>query len=92
MATSVGEVGEFTEQMVGKTLVTKQTGSTGRKVNSVLISERVFLRKEMYLSLVLDRSINKLVFLINSRGGVNIEEQGKEMSRVEVGFNGVNDE
>jgi len=45
----------------------------------------------MYLSLVLDRSINKLVFLINSRGGVNIEEQGKEMSRVEVGFDGVDD-
>lgn len=61
--------------MIGNTLITKQTGLRGRNVNSVLVVERTFLRKELYLAITLDRKQGGIVIICNERGGVNIEQQ-----------------
>ncbi|KAL4446425.1 hypothetical protein ABPG74_001166 [Tetrahymena malaccensis] len=73
-AHSPEEVGKIAEKMIGKTLITKQTGSRGRNVASVMITERIFLRKEMYFSITLDRTRGGLCIICNEKGGVNIEE------------------
>ncbi|KAL4464676.1 hypothetical protein ABPG74_011237 [Tetrahymena malaccensis] len=74
-ATSPQEVKDIAEKMLGKTLITKQTGLRGRSVNSVLVVERTFLRKELYLAITLDRKQGGIVIICNERGGVNIEQQ-----------------
>ncbi len=55
MARTPEEVQEMTEQMCGKTLVTKQTGATGLPCNCVYVVEKIEIEKEFYLSLTLDR-------------------------------------
>jgi succinyl-CoA synthetase beta subunit len=60
--------------MLGKTLVTPQTGVNGRKVNEVFLVEKAFLRRELYVSFVLDRSSGEIAIVTSSKGGMNIEE------------------
>src|SRR5210317_1825283 len=65
---------EFASQWLGKRLVTYQTDSNGQLVNSILIEECTDIAKELYLSAVVDRGTQKIVFIGSSEGGVNIEE------------------
>jgi len=65
---------EFANQWLGKRLVTYQTDSNGQLVNSILIEECTDIAKELYLSAVVDRGTQKIVFIGSSEGGVNIEE------------------
>ena len=65
---------EFANQWLGKRLVTYQTDSNGQLVNSILIEECTDIAKELYLSAVVDRGTQRIVFLGSSEGGVNIEE------------------
>jgi succinyl-CoA synthetase beta subunit len=79
LARSVEEAAEFTRQMLGRTLVTLQTGPTGKKVNRVLIAQDMYYdgpseRKEFYLSILLDRSKGMNVIMYSTEGGMNIEE------------------
>lgn len=60
--------------MLGKTLITKQTGSHGKPCNTVYVVERVYMRKENYISILLDRSSNGPVIIASSKGGMSIEE------------------
>lgn len=60
--------------MIGKTLVTPQTGSIGKKCNDVFLVEKIFLRKELYLSFLLDRTSGSMAIIASPRGGMNIEE------------------
>jgi succinyl-CoA synthetase beta subunit len=60
--------------MLGQTLVTPQTGSSGRRVNDVFLVEKAFLRKELYLSFLLDRSNGSIALVTSPKGGMNIEE------------------
>jgi len=60
--------------MVGMTLVTRQTGPGGRKVNTVFIAKPVDIARELYLSLLVDRASGRVIFLASSEGGVEIEE------------------
>lgn len=77
MATRASEVLEYAEKMIGKTLVTPQTGSIGKKCNDVFLVEKIFLRKELYLSFLLDRSSGSIAVVASPRGGMNIEEVEK---------------
>jgi succinyl-CoA synthetase beta subunit len=54
--------------------VTPQTGQAGRKVNEVFLVEKAFLRKELYISFLLDRSSGSIALVTSSKGGMNIEE------------------
>jgi succinyl-CoA synthetase beta subunit len=61
-------------QMLGMTLVTRQTGAAGRVVHRVLIEEGVQIARELYLSLVLDRAAGKPLMMASAAGGMDIEE------------------
>ncbi len=61
-------------QILGMTLVTHQTGPEGRLVRRVLVEETLPIAKELYLGIVLDRALAKVVFMASSEGGMDIEE------------------
>tara|TARA_B100000029_G_scaffold459879_1_gene490386 strand:- start:1634 stop:2794 length:1161 start_codon:yes stop_codon:yes gene_type:complete len=63
-----------TEKMFKKTLVTKQTGSTGKKVNRIYIEEGCDVIKEFYLSCLVDRTSSKIAFISSAAGGMDIEK------------------
>ena len=65
---------EFANHWLGKRLITYQTDSNGQLVNSILVEECTDIAKELYLSAVVDRASQKIVFIGSSEGGVNIEE------------------
>ncbi len=67
------EAERLTAGMLGKTLVTPQTGPEGRVVRRVLIEEGVEVEREFYLGLVVDRARARPVFMASSEGGVEIE-------------------
>ncbi|XP_076173660.1 succinate--CoA ligase [ADP-forming] subunit beta, mitochondrial-like isoform X2 [Ptiloglossa arizonensis] len=60
--------------MIGKLLITKQTGLAGRICNSVMVTTRMFPRKEYYLAVMLETSYNGPVVIVSKQGGVNIED------------------
>lgn len=60
--------------MVGKKLITKQTGERGRICNSVMVAERKFARREFYFAFAMEREFNGPVLIASRYGGVNIEE------------------
>jgi len=62
------------KNMFNKTLVTHQTGSSGRKVNRIYIEETCDIKKEFYLSCLVDRSSSKITFISSPAGGVDIEK------------------
>ena len=68
---------KFAEKWLGKRLVTYQTDENGQLVNSILIEECTDILKELYLSAVIDRDSQKIVFIGSSEGGVNIEDVAK---------------
>ena len=68
---------DFAEKWLGNRLVTYQTDSKGQIVNSILIEDCTDIAKELYLSAVIDRESQKIVFIGSSEGGVNIEEVAK---------------
>jgi len=61
-------------KMLGNTLVTKQTGPAGRKVQTILFTEASTIKKEYYLSILLDRVTSRPVIIASTEGGMNIEE------------------
>ena len=67
----------FAKKWIGKRLVTYQTDEKGQLVNSVLIEECTDIAEELYLSAVVDRDSQRVVFIGSSEGGVNIEEVAK---------------
>jgi succinyl-CoA synthetase beta subunit len=74
IAKSVDEAVAIAEKMLGMTLVTHQTGPEGRLVQRLLVEETLPIDRELYLGLVLDRAVGKLVFMASSAGGMEIEE------------------
>lgn len=65
---------DYANKMIGNTLITKQTGSLGKKCEMVYVVERTFLRKELYLSILLDRTSGSLGVVASEKGGIHIEE------------------
>jgi succinyl-CoA synthetase beta subunit len=66
------------EKLLGMTLVTYQTGPSGQKVQRVLIEQGLKIQRELYLGIVLDRSSERLVLMVSSEGGVEIEKVAEE--------------
>ena len=69
---------EFAKKWLGKNLITYQTDKKGQPVNSILVEECTTIAKELYLSAVIDRESQKIVFIGSSEGGVNIEDVAKK--------------
>ncbi len=74
LARSVDEAVAFTEQMLGRTLVTVQTGPAGKQVNRVYIEAGSDIKRELYLSMVVDRATSRVSFIVSTEGGMDIEE------------------
>ena len=74
LRTSVEEAATEARKMLGRTLVTHQTGSTGKTVNRVYIEEGASVDRELYLALLLDRQSSRISFVCSTEGGMDIEE------------------
>ena len=68
------EAAEKARQMLGKNLVTHQTGPEGRQVRRILVEQGVEIERELYLAMVLDRAQSRVTVICSSEGGVEIEE------------------
>ncbi|MEC7703529.1 MAG: ADP-forming succinate--CoA ligase subunit beta [Pseudomonadota bacterium] len=71
---SAAEVKDAAEAMVGKVLVTKQTGPEGKEVQRLYVTDGVDIEKEYYCSVVLDRETGRVTFMVSTEGGMDIEE------------------
>jgi succinyl-CoA synthetase beta subunit len=74
LAGSSSEAAEIAGKILGMTLVTHQTGPEGRLVKRVLVEETLPIEREIYLGVVLDRALEKPVFMASAAGGMDIEE------------------
>ena len=73
LARSVDEVRSNAEEMLGKTLVTVQTGPAGKQVQRLYITDGVDIDKEFYLALLVDRSTGRIAVVASTEGGMDIE-------------------
>lgn len=74
VAKGLDEVRTYAEEILGKTLVTHQTGPEGKVVKRLLIEEGCDIKKEYYISFVLDRDSSSVVLMASEEGGTEIEE------------------
>ena len=74
LAKSPEEVDQYAEQMLGKTLVTLQTGPAGKQVNRLYVEEGADIAKEFYLSMLVDRTTSRVAFVVSTEGGMDIEK------------------
>ena len=74
LAKSMEDVGVVADQIIGMTLVTHQTGPEGRLVKKVLVEQGLKIAKELYLSIIPDRSTAQVVVMASEAGGMDIEE------------------
>ena len=75
---SIEELKVTAEDMMGKILITHQTGPEGRKVKRLYVEESSNIDKEFYLSCLIDRASSKITFISSDQGGMNIEEVAKK--------------
>ena len=73
LARSIDEVVAFSKEMLGNTLVTKQTGDAGKQVNRLYIEDGADIARELYCSLLVDRSSSRVAFVVSTEGGMDIE-------------------
>jgi succinyl-CoA synthetase beta subunit len=71
---SVADVKAAADAMIGKTLVTKQTGAAGKLVSRVYIEDGCDIARELYLGLLVDRATSRLTIMASTEGGMEIEE------------------
>jgi len=74
LASSPEDAVEKAAEILGKNLVTHQTGPEGRQVSRVLVEQGVNIERELYLGMVLDRARSRVTTICSSEGGVEIEE------------------
>jgi succinyl-CoA synthetase beta subunit len=74
LARSLDEVRQFATELLGKVLVTHQTGPEGKEIKRLLIEEGCPIEKEYYIGVVIDRSTNSVVMMGSEEGGTEIEE------------------
>ena len=68
------EVREFADKWLGQRLVTFQSDANGQPVNTIYVEEKAQIERELYLGAVLDRASQRVVFMVSTEGGINIEE------------------
>jgi succinyl-CoA synthetase beta subunit len=73
LARSIEEVAEHAREMLGKTLVTIQTGPAGKQVQRLYITDGVDIAKEFYVALLVDRSSGRIAIVASTEGGMDIE-------------------
>ncbi|WP_322882914.1 ADP-forming succinate--CoA ligase subunit beta [Sinorhizobium medicae] len=73
LAKSADEVVAHAREMLGNTLVTKQTGPSGKQVNRLYIEDGADIDRELYLSILVDRSVGQVAFVVSTEGGMDIE-------------------
>jgi succinyl-CoA synthetase beta subunit len=71
---SIDDVTAAAQKMLGMTLVTHQTGPKGKEVKRVYIEEGCDIKRELYLGMLLDRKLGRIIMMASTEGGVNIEE------------------
>ena len=74
LAKSLDEVRDAASAMIGHTLITKQTGAAGRLVRRVYVEAGCDIKRELYLSLLIDRAVSEIVIMASTEGGMEIEE------------------
>ena len=74
IARSADEAVAFTQQMLGRTLVTHQTGPAGKQVNRIYLEAGAAIARELYLSMLVDRETSRISFIVSTEGGMDIEE------------------
>ncbi|MBA4802433.1 MAG: ADP-forming succinate--CoA ligase subunit beta [Euryhalocaulis sp.] len=78
LAFSIDEVEKHAGEMLGNTLVTAQTGDDGKQVNRLYIEDGADISRELYLSMLIDRSTSKVAFVVSTEGGMDIEQVAEE--------------
>ena len=78
LAHSIDEVREHSAEMLGKTLVTVQTGPAGKQVQRLYITDGVDIQKEFYLALLVDRESGRIAIVASTEGGMDIEKVAHE--------------
>jgi succinyl-CoA synthetase beta subunit len=78
IAKNLDEVKEHAQNILGMNLITHQTGPEGKEVKKLLIEEGMDIARELYLGIVLDRSVSQLVIMASTEGGVEIEKVAAE--------------
>ncbi|OLP42791.1 ADP-forming succinate--CoA ligase subunit beta [Rhizobium oryziradicis] len=73
LAFSIDEVKAHVAEMLGNTLVTNQTGPAGKQVNRLYIEDGADIERELYLSLLVDRAVGQVAFVVSTEGGMDIE-------------------
>jgi len=73
LAKSAEEVITNVNEMLGNTLVTKQTGPAGKQVNRLYLEDGADIDRELYLSILVDRTVGQLAFVVSTEGGMDIE-------------------
>jgi succinyl-CoA synthetase beta subunit len=73
LAKSPAEVVANAKEMLGHTLVTKQTGAAGKQVNRLYIEDGADIARELYCSLLVDRETGEVAFVVSTEGGMDIE-------------------
>ena len=74
LARSVEEAADEARRMLGRTLVTHQTGPAGKQVGRVYIEDGASIARELYLALLVDRGTSRISFVCSTEGGMDIEE------------------
>lgn len=78
IVSSIDDVKQAVQGMIGTKLVTYQTDSNGQPVNQVLIEEPSDIKRELYLGAVVDRATRRVIFMASTEGGVEIEKVAEE--------------
>jgi succinyl-CoA synthetase beta subunit len=78
LARSLDEVREHADAMLGKTLVTHQTGPEGLPINIVYVEQGSDIARELYLSMLVDREVSRISFIASAAGGMDIEKVAAE--------------
>eukprot|EP00873_Tetraselmis_striata_P016854 jgi/Tetstr1/437118/TSEL_025878.t1 len=78
LAFSIDEVKAHAAEMLGNTLVTAQTGDAGKVVNRLYIEDGADIESELYLSILVDRTVGRPAFVVSTEGGMDIEAVAEE--------------
>ncbi len=78
LARTLDEVREYTDTMLGSTLITHQTGPEGLPVNTVYVEQGSDIDRELYLSMLVDREVSRISFIASAAGGMDIEKVAAE--------------
>ncbi len=78
LAKSIDDVVSDARDMLGNTLVTKQTGPHGKQVNQLYIEDGADIDRELYLSILIDRTVGRPAFVVSTEGGMEIEAVAEE--------------